>query len=231
MLVGKGNTLLIFIVGLDNCDILLNENSITDIRLSVGDNVTFQCICNDGAAVEWKLDGGYASNDFHRIINNGTLTILAVRISDNGNYSCGDSHFNLTVNGNSSNLYYLPNNLFCITLDTFVKSVVIPHPLLCINNPAILECHVTLNTAIGSDLSVLNISWYHNGTYLSTNNVTRDDDQYLYISRLYLISVNDTNSGEYTCEANIVEDEKLVIKSTNVQGQYLIASYSNCVSC
>ena len=93
---------------------------------------------------------------------------------------------------------------------------------MCINKPAILECHVILNTAIGSDLSVLNISWYHNGTYLSTNNVTRDDDQYLYISTLYLISVSDTNSGEYICEANIVEDKKLVMNSTNVnvQGQY-----------
>ena len=117
-----------------------------------------------------------------------------MRSSDNGNYSCGDSHFNLTVNGN----YVLPinNNLFCIPLDTFVESVVISRPLLCINKPAILECHVILNTAIGSNLSVLNISWYHNGTYLSTNNVTRDDDQYLYISTLYLISVSDTNSGE-----------------------------------
>ena len=107
------------------------------------------------------------------------------------------------------------------TLDTFVVSVLIPRPLLCINKPAILECHVILNTAIGSDLSVLNISWYHNGTYLSTNNATRDD-QYLYISTLDLISVNDTSGGEYTCGANIIE-HKMNLTNITVQGQHSIA--------
>ena len=92
---------------------------------------------------------------------------------------------------------------------------------MCINKPAILECHVILNTAIGSDLSVLNISWYHNGTYLSNNSVARNDEQYLYISTLNLISVSVTNSGEYTCKANIVEDEyKMNSTNINVQGQY-----------
>ena len=89
-----------------------------------------------------------------------------------------------------------------------------------------MECHVILNTPIGSDLSVLNISWYHNGTYLSASNITKDDDQYLYISTLYLISVNDTSSGEYACEASIIEDEELMMNLTNVsvQGQHLITS-------
>ena len=90
---------------------------------------------------------------------------------------------------------------------------------MCINKPAILECHVTLNTAIGSDLSVLNISWYHNGTYLTTNNVTRDDERYLYISTLHLTSVNGANSGEYICGANIVEDEELVMNLININVQ------------
>ena len=116
----------------------------------------------------------------------------------------------------------LPNNLFCKILETFIESVVIPYPLLCTNKPAILECHVTLNTVIGSNLSVLNISWYHNGTYLSTNNVTRDDERYLYISTLYLISVNDTSGGEYTCGANIIE-HKMNLTNITVQGQHSIA--------
>ena len=90
---------------------------------------------------------------------------------------------------------------------------------MCINKPAILECHVTLNTAIGSDLSVLNISWYHNRTYLTTNNVTKDDEQYLYISTLHLTSVNGANSGEYICGANIVEDEELVMNLININVQ------------
>ena len=117
-------------------------------------------------------------------------------------------------------------NLSFLVLDTFVESVIIHHPLLCIDESATLECHVILNTPIGSDLSVLNISWYHNGTYLSASNIIRDDDQYLYISTLYLISVNDTSSGEYVCEASIIENEELVMNFTNVsiQGQHLITS-------
>ena len=99
MLVGKGNTLLVFIVGLDNCDILLNGNNITNIRLLVGNSIAFQCIYDNGAAVEWKLNGDNVTDDSRHIINNGTLTILAVRSSDNGNYSCGDCHLNLIVNG------------------------------------------------------------------------------------------------------------------------------------
>ena len=114
--------------------------------------------------------------------------------------------------------------IYLSLLDTFVKSVVIPHPSLCINESAILECHVTLNTAIGSDLSVLNISWYHNGTYLSNNSVSRND-QYLYISTLDLVSVSDTNSGGYTCNASIIENKTSVMDLINVtvQGQHSIA--------
>ena len=95
---------------------------------------------------------------------------------------------------------------------------------MCINESAILECHVTLNTAIGSDLSVLNISWYHNGTYLSNNSVSRND-QYLYISTLDLLSVSDTNSGGYTCNASIIENKTLVMDLINVtvQGQHSVA--------
>ena len=100
---------------------------------------------------------------------------------------------------------------------------------MCIDESATLECHVILNTAIGSDFSVLNISWYHNGTYLSASNIITDDDQYLYISTLYLISVNDTSSGEYVCEASIIENEELVMNFTNVSVQGKHFNYTSRV--
>ena len=98
----------------------------------------------------------------------------------------------------------------------------IPNPLLlCVNQSILLECQVTLNTIIGSDLSVLNISWLHNGTYIPTNNITRNNEEFLYISTLQLLSVNDTNSGVYTCEANVIESESTIVNYTfvYVQGQ------------
>ena len=94
--------------------------------------------------------------------------------------------------------------------------MLILNPLLCVNESALLECHVTLNTIIGSDLSVLNISWFHNGTYIPTNNITRNDEEFLYISKLNLPSVNDTNNGEYTCEANVIEDTDTEENTTSI---------------
>lgn len=105
-------------------------------------------------------------------------------------------------------------------LDTYVESVFIPNPSpLCVNESVLLECAVTLNTVIGFDLSVLNISWFHNGTYIPTNNITRNDEVYLYISTLQLPSVNDTNSGKYTCEANVIESERSIVNYTFVYVQ------------
>ena len=150
-----------------------------------------------------------------------------MRSSDIGNYTCGGNNFTLSLEGkimcNEISLFIF------FVLDTFVDFVIIHHPLLCIDESATLECHVILNTAIGSDLSVLNISWYHNGTYLSTNSIFKDDDQYLYISTLYLISVNDTSSGEYVCEASIIEDEELVMNLANVSVQGKHFNYTSRV--
>ena len=204
------------------CDISVKETNGSNAKVSVGATVVFYCSCND--TMKWKLNGNFTDIEINDrfILCNNTLTVDSVRTSDIGNYTCGDNNFALSLEGkmicNEISLIYL-----FFVLDTFVKSVVIPHPSLCINESATLECHVTLNTAIGSDLSVLIISWYHNGTYISTNSITRDDDQSLYISTLHIMSVKGTSSGNYTCQAKIVEDErtKLSFTTVSVKGQHI----------
>ena len=81
---------------LDNCNILLNGSNVTETRLLVGDSVILECNCE----THWEQDGEYIINDSRHYITNGnTLTILGVRSSDTGNYSCGDSNITIIVNG------------------------------------------------------------------------------------------------------------------------------------
>ena len=105
-------------MSVDTCDILLNGNyfgELNETSVSIGDSVVFQCTCPN-SAVQWKLNGDYITNNTHHIIDvtNGTLTILAVRSYDNGNYfSCDSNNISLTVRGILNiityNLYaYLP---------------------------------------------------------------------------------------------------------------------------
>ena len=80
---------------LDNCNILLNGSNVTEARVSVGDSVVLEC---SNCETHWEKDG-IIDGSRHYITNGNTLTILAVRSSDTGNYSCGDSNITIIVNG------------------------------------------------------------------------------------------------------------------------------------
>ena len=55
-------------------------------------------MCQNGT-MQWKHNGNDVTNNTHYIINatSGTLTIPAVRSSDNGTYTCNSSNVSLTV--------------------------------------------------------------------------------------------------------------------------------------
>ena len=90
-----------------------------------------------------------------------------------------------------------------------------------VNSPIVIECTITLNTAIGPDLSVINYYWYHNNIKLNTtNNITYEyNNETTFITRLTITSVQITNGGIYKCEAGIVGNQ-LVSNTTDlcVQG-------------
>ena len=90
-----------------------------------------------------------------------------------------------------------------------------------VNSPIVIECTITLNTAIGPDLSVINYYWYHNDIKLNTtNNITYEyNNETTFITRLTITSVQITNGGTYKCEAGIVGNQ-LVSNTTDlcVQG-------------
>ena len=83
----------------DTCDALLkqNGNHVNSTTVLIGDIVVFQCTCQN--TIQWKHNGKDITTNTHYIINatSGTLTIPAVRSSDNGNYTCNCSSVSLTV--------------------------------------------------------------------------------------------------------------------------------------
>ena len=44
-------------------------------------------------------------------------------------------------------------------------------PVVCVNSSIVIECTITLNTAIGSDLSVINYYWYHNDSLIEGSSI------------------------------------------------------------
>ena len=77
-----------------DCNTSLNGSYVHETSVSVGASVIFHCTCQ--STVQWKLNGSNITNG----VTNGTLTIPAVRSSDNGNnYSCNSNNVSLTVTG------------------------------------------------------------------------------------------------------------------------------------
>ena len=89
-----------FSLTVDTCDISLNGSYVTKTSVSIGDSVVLQCTCLNGT-VQWRFNGEDITTNTHYNIDvtNDTLTIPAVRSSDNGNYSCNSHNVSLTVTG------------------------------------------------------------------------------------------------------------------------------------
>ena len=89
-----------FSLTVDTCDISLNGINVSEVSVSTGDSIIFHCTCQN-STVQWKLNGDYITTNTHYIIDvtNDTLTISAVRSSDNGNYSCNSNNVSLIVAG------------------------------------------------------------------------------------------------------------------------------------
>ena len=91
-----------------DCNISLNGSYVSETSVSVGESVIFHCACVK-STVQWKLNGEDITTNTHHIIDvsSGTLTIPAVRSSDNGSYSCNSSIVSIIVTGTYYNTYDL----------------------------------------------------------------------------------------------------------------------------
>ena len=97
-----------------------------------------------------------------------------------------------------------------------------------VDSPIVIECTITLNTAIGPDLSVINYYWYHNDIKLNTtNNITYEyNNETTFITRLTITSVQIANGGTYKCEAGIVGNQ-LMNSTTDLCVQGTVIIYDN----
>ena len=96
-----------------------------------------------------------------------------------------------------------------------------------IGSSTVIVCNITLNTAIGPDLSVLNYYWYYNIDITSNNqrlNPLLSIDRKTFNSTLQITSVKASNAGLYQCNAGIVGGNTITsdITSLCVQGIIII---------
>ena len=89
--------------------------------------------------------------------------------------------------------------------------------VVCVNSPIVIECTITLNTAIGPDLSVINYYWYHNDSLIEDSTTDKDT----ILSTQISISL----PGTYTCKANIAGSDQTKIVSLDVKLKGIIFVY------
>ena len=81
-----------------------------------------------------------------------------------------------------------------------------PEQTACVNSSAVIACNITLNTAIGPDLSVLNYTWYYNNIDVSKKSnmleQKKQDNKVMTILNISSVQLSDT--GTYKCSANII---------------------------
>ena len=71
----------------------------------------------------------------------------------------------------------------------------------------IIRCNITLNNEIGSNISSLQIKWFHNNISITNEHISLSPTSTLsssFITTLTVIHVQTRDAGIYTCSANIV---------------------------
>ena len=78
-----------------------------------------------------------------------------------------------------------------------------------IGSSTVIVCNITLNTAIGPDLSALNYSWYHNNIDITNRNeiLELSKETNSTITILNITSVQLSVAGVYNCTAGIIDGD------------------------
>ena len=75
-----------------------------------------------------------------------------------------------------------------------------------IGSSAVIVCNITLNIAIGPDLSVLNYTWYLNNIDITNRSeiLEHNEETNKVTTIVNIASVQPSNAGVYGCRAGIV---------------------------
>ena len=80
-----------------------------------------------------------------------------------------------------------------------------------IASSAVIVCNITLNTAIGPDLSVFIYTWYHNNINITNRSeiLEQNKETNFITTILNITSVQPSNAGDYKCRAGIIGDNEM----------------------
>ena len=86
-----------------------------------------------------------------------------------------------------------------------------------IGSSTVIVCNITLNTAIGPDISVLNVYWYHNNIDITSRSeiLEQNKETNTVTTILNITSVQPSYAGVYECRAGIV-DSVIVTSRTDL---------------
>ena len=73
-----------------------------------------------------------------------------------------------------------------------------------LGSPVVITCNITLNTAIGPDLSALSYTWYHNSTNITNRSEILKRANNTITTVLNITSVELSDTGVYECSADII---------------------------
>ena len=85
-----------------------------------------------------------------------------------------------------------------------------------IESSAVIVCNITLNTAIGPDLSVLNYTWYHNDEITNQIVMLHNVDMKEFTITVKITSVQPSNAGVYQCSTGIVGGNTITSNTTQL---------------
>ena len=90
-----------------------------------------------------------------------------------------------------------------------------PTVTVTIESQVVIVCNITLNTAIGPDLSVLNHAWYHDNIDITNRSkiLEQKKETNSITTILNITTVLSSNAGVYECRAGIVDSYIEKIKS------------------
>ena len=83
-----------------------------------------------------------------------------------------------------------------------------------IGSSAVIVCNITLNTAIGPHLSVLNYYWNFNNIMTNVGALLHNIDRKTFNTTLEIISAQSSNAGVYQCNAGIVGNNRITSNTT-----------------
>ena len=93
-----------------------------------------------------------------------------------------------------------------------------------LGSSVVIVCNITLNTAIGPDLSVLNYTWYQNKKLMNQGILFYRIDEMAFTTELE-ITVKASNAGVYRCNAGIVGGNTITSNTTSLCAQGIIIIY------